>query len=308
MLHTLHVPTIKNTDEHNAHSATFEIEPLHTGYGVTLGNALRRVMLSSLGGAAVLAFRIEGTNHEFSTLDGVKEDVVQIMLNMKRLRFKVYADGLQTVTITKKGAGVVTAADIETTADVEVVNPEHLIATLDNAKADFKAEIIVQKGRGYVPAEEHEHDFAEGFIAIDAIFTPIERVRYKVDDTRVGQITDLDKLVITIDTDDSISPRQALEESAAILVNQFRALTSEEQTAQFEVAVETVEESEEVSELNTRIEEMNLSARTTNALLNNEITTIKDLVTLTDGELKELKGFGSKALDEVQDIIKSLEL
>lgn len=308
----IHTPGVVNVDEHNNTSATFTVEPLHTGYGMTLGNSLRRVLLSSIAGAAVTAFKVEGATHEFTTLPGVKEDVVDIMLNLKGIRFRVFGGETQTLRIVKKGKGNVTAKDIQVNADVEIVNPEHVIATIDDAKADFVMDLTVEAGRGYRTIEEGTARKASDMIAVDAIFTPVLRVRYKVENTRVGQMTNLDKLHLTVDTDGSITPREAFEEASAILVNQYTALAGQtrvESTAHVTGEdADTSENSDEPAELMTSIEDLNLSARTTNALINNDIHTLKDLFSLSDGELRELKGFGSKALDEVKEKLAELEL
>ncbi len=217
----IHTPGVVNVDEHSATSATFTVEPLHTGYGMTLGNSLRRVLLSSIAGAAVTSFKVEGATHEFTTLPGVREDVVDIMLNLKGIRFRVFGGETQSLRIVKKGKGAVTAKDIQGNADVEVVNPEHVIATIDDDKASFVMDLVVEAGRGYRTIEEGTARKASDMIAVDAIFTPVLRVRYKVENTRVGQITNLDKLHLTVDTDGSITPSDAFEEASAILVNQL---------------------------------------------------------------------------------------
>lgn len=308
----IHTPGVVNVDEHGATSATFTVEPLHTGYGMTLGNSLRRVLLSSIAGAAVTSFKVEGATHEFTTVKGVKEDVVDIMLNLKGIRFRVFGDDAQTLRIVKKGKGVVTAKDIQVNADVEVVNPDHVIATIDDDKSDFVMDLVVEAGRGYRTIEEGTARKASDMIAVDAIFSPVLRVRYKVENTRVGQMTNLDKLHLTVDTDGSITPSEAFEEAAAILVNQYTALAGQTrvETATIGAADASgdVAANDEPAELMTSIEDLNLSARTTNALINNEIHTLKDLFSLSDSELRELKGFGSKALDEVKDKMAELEL
>ena len=314
MSKTIHTPGIVKIDDHDADSATFTIEPLHTGYGMTIGNSLRRVLLSSIAGAAVTAFKIEGVTHEFTTLPYVKEDVVDIMLNLKNVRFRVFNDQPQTLRITKSGKGKVTAKDITTNAEVEIVNPDQIIATLDDTKAKFVMDITVETGRGYRTIEEGATRKNSDMVAVDAIFSPVLRVRYKVENTRVGQMTDLDKLIITVDTDGSITPRDAFEEASAILVNQYTALAGQtrvEVSAPLSASEEleiTAEHGDEPPELMTPIEELNLSARTTNALVNNEIQTLKDLFSLSDVELRDLKGFGSKALDEVKEKMAELEL
>lgn len=309
MSKTIHNPTLASVDEHSATSATFVIEPLHTGYGMTLGNSIRRVLLSSIAGAAVTSFKIEGVTHEFTTVKGVSEDVVDIMLNLKQVRFRVFSDEPQALRLSKKGAGQVTAADIKTNADVEIVNPETPICTIDDPKAEVVIDLVVETGRGYRTVEESAAQRpTSDMIAVDAIFSPIVRVRYKVENTRVGQTTDLDKLVLTVDTDGSISPKDAFEEAAAILINQYTALAGQTRVEAAPALSQAREGEDDAAKLMTPIEDLNLSARTTNALLNNEIRTIKDLVTLGDDELRDLKGFGSKALDEVKEKLAEMEL
>lgn len=309
----IHTPGVVKVDEHSPNSATFTIEPLHTGYGMTLGNSLRRVLLSSIAGAAVTSFKIDGVTHEFTTVKGVKEDVVDIMLNLKAIRFRVFSDEPQTVRIVHQGKGAITAKAIQTTGEVEVVNPSHVIATADDEKAKFVADLVVETGRGYRTIEEGTARKSSDFVALDAIFTPVLRVRYKVENTRVGQITDLDKLLLTVDTDGSITPRDAFEEAAAILINQYTALAGQtrlEASAPLSLSGDLSDgkDADEPAELMTPIEDLNLSARTTNALINNDIHTLKDLFALSDTELRELKGFGSKALDEVKEKMAEMEL
>lgn len=308
----IHTPSLANIDDHSTNSATFVIEPLHTGYGMTLGNSLRRVLLSSISGAAITSFKVDGVSHEFTTIKGVKEDVVEIMLNLKGIRFRVYGDDVQTIRLVKKGKGSVTAKDIQTNADVEIVNPEHVIATIDDDKTSITIDLAVEVGRGYRTIEETANSKPSDHIAIDAIFSPVLRVRYKVDNTRVGQVTDLDKLSVTVETDGTISPRDAFEEASAILVNQYTALAGQTRVEVAAPITASSDENEsgddEPAELLTSIEDLNLSARTTNALINNDIHTLKDLFSLSDSELRELKGFGSKALDEVKEKLAELEL
>lgn len=314
----IHTPGVVTVDDHGATSSTFVIEPLHSGYGMTLGNSIRRVLLSSISGAAVTSFKIEGVTHEFTTVPGVKEDVVDIMLSLKGVRFRIYGNDVQELRIVKKGKGAVTAKDIQVNADVEVVNPEHHIATLDDDKAEFVLDMVVETGRGYRTIEEGSEKKASDMIAVDAAFSPVTRVRYKVENTRVGQMTDLDKLLITIETDGTITPRDAFEEASAILVNQYTALAGKTRVESGEQlmahgATSTAghtasDNADEPAALSTSIEDLNLSARTTNALINNDIHTIKDLFSLSDAELRDLKGFGSKALDEVKEKLAELEL
>lgn len=198
------------------------IEPLHHGYGTTIGNALRRVLLSSLPGAAVTAMKIKGAQHEFSALNGVKEDVLDIMLNLKKLRMKVHTEEPVVLKLSAKKEGEVTAADIEPNADVEIVNPELVIATLTDKSAGLEMEITVSRGRGFLPTEEREEAPTEiGVIAIDAMFSPVRTVGLKVENTRVGEITNYDKLLMTIVTDGSITPQEAVEQATKILLNHF---------------------------------------------------------------------------------------
>ncbi len=311
----IHTPTLASIVDHDDRSSTFIVEPLQNGYGMTLGNSIRRVLLSSIAGAAVTGFKIEGVNHEFTTLPGVKEDVVAIMQNLKGIRFRVFNDEVQVLRLVKKGKGPVKASDIQLNADVEVVNPGHEICTIDDNKTNLVIDLTVETGRGYRALDEQgTNKKASDMILLDALFTPVLRVRYKVENTRVGQATDLDKLLITIVTDGSISPRDAFEEASAILVNQYTALAGQTKVESGGTLTDGSEESlsgdhaEEPSELMTSIEDLNLSARTTNALVNNDIHTIKDLLSLSEAELRDLKGFGNKALDEVKEKMAELEL
>ena len=309
----IQTPSLVAVDDHSAISSTFVIEPLQGGYGMTLGNSLRRVLLSSIAGSGITSFKIEGATHEFTTINGVKEDIVAIMLSLKGLRFRVYGDEPQHLRISKKGKGTVTGKDIQGNADVEVVNTDQLIATIDDDKASFVMDIVVETGRGYRPIEESTAKKQSDFIALDTIFSPVLRTRYKVEKTRVGQQTDLDRLSITIDTDGTITPRDAFEEAAAILVNQYTALAGKTRVVAHEAPAATsndgyaVTEGDDTGMLNTSIEDLSLTARTTNALVNNDIHTVQDLLSLSDAELRDLKGFGSKALDEVKEKIAELE-
>lgn len=307
MSKVIHNPALSSVDEHSATSASFVIEPLHAGYGNTLGNSLRRVLLSSIKGGAITAFRIEGVSHEFTTVAGIKEDVVDIMLNLKNVKVKVSTDEPVELRLEKKGTGTITAADIKTSADVQIINTDQIIATIDDPKTSIVMDLVVESGRGYETIEQSSvNRLHSDMIALDAIFSPVLRVRYKVDSTRVGQETNLDRLQLNVETDGSISPREAFEEASAILVNQYTALAG---STIVEAAPALGQDTEEESnELNTPIEELNLSARTANALINNEIRTVRDLVTLSEQDLRELKGFGSKALDEVKDKLAELEL
>lgn len=303
MLHPIQLPELKPVRE-EGNKATFVVEPLHSGYGMTLGNSLRRVILSSLGGAAVTAVKIDTVAHEFSTIEGVKEDVVEIILNLKKLRFRVFSDEPQFLVLSANKKGEVTAANIKTTADVEIVNPDQIIATLDKDKTNLGMEIKVEKGRGYVPVENREAEKLEvGMIAVDALYSPIVRVRYSVENTRVGQMTDLDRLTMEIETDGTITPHDAIRQAAETLVEHFRVVAGNMTT---EGAAPAAPAAVDSGSSKINIEEINLSPRTSNALINNDIKSVKDLLKLSDTELRELKGFGSKAYEEVKEKIAEL--
>lgn len=307
MTKVIYNPALAGIEDLSSTSAEFDISPLYPGYGNTLGNSLRRVLLSSIEGAAIVAFRIEGVSHEFTTVSGVKEDVVDIMLNIKNVRLKCYSDEPIELRLEKKGSGIVTAGDIKTTPDVEVVNKDQVICTIDDPKKSIVMDFVVENGRGYQTIEEStDKRLHDDMIAVDAIFSPVLRVRYKVENTRVGQDSNLDKLIMNIETDGSLTPREAFEQAAAILVNQYTALAGSTVVASAPALGQ--DEEDEKNELNTPIEELNLTARTANALINNDIRTVHDLVTLSEQDLRELKGFGSKALDEVNEKLAELEL
>lgn len=303
MLHDIHLPQLKTLKEEK-NIATFAIEPLYPGYGMTLGNSLRRVLLSSLPGAAVTAVKIDGVSHEFATIPNIKEDVVEIILNLKKLRVKLHSDE-EYLTLSASGTGEVTAKDIKPNANVEIANPDLLIATMDNKQAKLDMEIKVEKGRGYVQIEKREGEkLGIGMIAIDALYAPIVKVRYNVEAMRVGQMTDLDRLVVEVETDGSLTPNEAIEQASEILVDHFLVLSGKDSVQRKEKIEEGAESESPASKI--LIEEVNLSPRTTNALLNNELKTIEDVLSLTDSELKNLKGFGTKAYEEVKDKIAEL--
>jgi len=226
------------------HSATLVVEPCYYGYGTTLGNALRRVLLSSLPGAAVTAVKIDGASHEFAGLENVKEDILEVILNLKELRMKVHSDEPVRLSLNTKGEKKVTAADIDANADVEIANPDLVIATLTDKKAELNMEIIVEKGRGYVPVEEREDEKPElGTIAVDAVFSPVREVGYKVENARVGDVTNYDKLVMDIETDGTITPKEAVDQSVKVLLDYFSLLSDQEAPAE-----KTEEETEEGEE------------------------------------------------------------
>ncbi len=284
----------------------FIIQPLERGFGVTLGNALRRVLLSSLQGAAITAIRIDGVQHEFSTIKGVQEDVVDLVLNLKEVRIKLLNKRPDKVSIHLKGPGEFKARDIENyTADFEVLNPDHHIATL-NEDADFHMEIRVGKGRGYVPAEENKPlEASIGLIPIDAIFSPIRNVRYLVENVRVGQRTDYEKLVLEIETDGSLTPDDALTYAGKILRDHIQLFINFEIEPEEEEAQEIDEEILRIKKLlRMSVDELELSVRSHNCLKNANIKNISDLVRLDESELLKFRNFGRKSLQEIQEILE----
>lgn len=303
----IHDARLTSVKELGTNSKEFVISPLYYGYGNTLGNSLRRVLLSSIKGAAITAFEIEGTNHEYTAIPGVREDVVDIMLNLKNIHFKLDSDEAVELTLEVKGSEQVekdgekrvTADNIKLPEGIEVNNPNQVICHIDDPNFVLKMRFIVENGRGYMTIEEssNQRKYAN-MIAVDAVFSPVLRVRYKVENTRVGQDTNLQQLALTIDTDGTIRPEDAFEEAAAILVNQYQALAG---STVIESAPTPGEEARATDkELQIPIESLGLSARTTNALINNEIRTVAELIQLDDVQLRDLKGFGAKAHDEVR--------
>lgn len=277
----------------------YKIEPLEPGYGTTLGNALRRVLLSSIGGAAITSIRIEGIYHEFSTIPGVREDVTQIVLNVKRIRLRSYADRQVKLWLQARGKGVVRAGDIECPSTVEIVNPDLVIATLDDDSAYLDMELTVEKGRGYRPAEEHEN-LPIGLIPVDAIFSPITKVNYVVERTRVGQMTDYDRLIMEIWTDSTISPGDALAYAAQVLV-QYCSLIAESSKVE-----ELVEEAPGGVAIpphlyQVSIDELELSTRTYNCLKRAGISDIGQILEMDDKDLKAIRNLGEKSLQEIRE-------
>lgn len=306
MSNTILKPAVTSVKELAQNSSVLTIEPLASGYGQTLGNSLRRVLLSSIEGSAITAFKIDGVGHEFTTIPGVKEDVLEIMLNLKSVVLNSHKDEPVEYTVRKKG-GVLTAADLAGSADFDVVDDSQVIATIDDPNHELVLTIVVERGRGYQTIEESSaHRLHSDMIAVDAPFSPVRRVRYAVEKTRVGDNVDLDKLVITVDTDGSITPNDAFEQAAAILVNQYKAIAGQTVVADAEPAA-TAESDDATGMLSMSIEELGMSARTTNALISNNINTVGDLVSLTDDELEDLKGFGAKAKEEVKARVAELE-
>ncbi len=303
----------------NDQSGKFEIMGCYPGYGMTLGNALRRVLLSSLKGAAVTSVKIKGVSHEFSTLDGVMEDAVQIILNLKKIRFRLHTDESVKVSLKFKGEGKVTAAAIKGSSEVEVVNPEQIIATITDKKVELEMELEVSNGLGYVPIDQQERGEKEiEVIAIDAVYTPIRRVNYEVENMRVGKRTDYNKITLEIVTDGSITPQEAFSKAVVLLVEQFSVLGGIEVVEEKPVVeiqeAELIEEvavakEEEFDPLKVKVTELkNLSTRTLNVLETNKIVKVKDIVKHTEEGLKGLEGMGDKGIKEIKKSVGELGL
>ena len=287
----------------------FVIEPLERGFGVTLGNALRRTLLSSLQGCSITAVRIDGVLHEFSTLPGVIEDVTEIILNLKQVRMKLHGDGPKRGTFETKGKGEVRAGDLQVDADVEILNPELHIASL-NRDGDLRMEVEINGGRGYVSADQHSQaDRPIGVIPIDSLFSPVTRVNYTVEATRLGQRTDYDKLTLEVWTDRSILPADAVAWAAKILRDHFSLFIHFEEAIEEEVEEEVDEEVMRVRQLlDKSVEELELSVRSSNCLRAAEIKSIGDLVQKSEPEMLKYRNFGRKSLKEIQDILGEMGL
>jgi DNA-directed RNA polymerase subunit alpha len=286
----------------------FSAEPFERGFGTTIGNSLRRVLLSSLEGAAVSSIRIEGVLHEFSSIPGVVEDVTDIILNIKKLRFKMHTDKPKTITIDVEGPGAVYGSHIDTDADIEVLTPDLLIATLDK-DARFTIEMTVKKGRGYVPSERNkEADMPIGVMPIDSIFSPIQKVNYWVESARVGQETDYDKLIMEVSTDGSVRPDDAVAYAAKILKDHLGIFINfEEEGEIIEAEAEEVEDKFNENLLRS-VNELELSVRSANCLKNANIKNISDLVQRSEGEMLKTKNFGRKSLNEIKEILTEMGL
>ncbi len=297
----------KIIDETASHGR-YEIDGLYPGYGHTLGNSLRRIILSSLPGAAITSVKIKGVQHEFSTIAGIKEDVIRIILNLKRIRINMITDEPQILTLKIKGIKNVTAADIECPGQVSVVNGDQEIANLTDKNAELDMELTVQKGLGYVAKEMLQKDKVEiGVIALDAAFTPINKVSYEVENMRVGNRTDFNRLVVSIDTDSTIAPRKALETAIAIMISQLKAIVGfkeEEEVTPEPITEESEENKEEMEDfLKTRIESLELSQRTVNALINANIRTVGGLARKKEKDILEIDGLGTKGIEEIRDLL-----
>ena len=302
-------------------TGVYEIEGLYPGYGYTLGNSLRRIILSSMPGAAITAVKIEGASHEFTTVEGVREDVISMILNLKKVRFHLTGDMPQTATLVVKG-GTAKASDFKTSSELEVLNPEQYIAEVESKSKGLTMEITVEKGMGFVPRESLKKEKVDiGSIFVDAIFSPIRRVSYEVENMRVGDRTDFNRLRMTIETDGTITAREAFEDSVKIMVEQLRAITDLKEIAakraepvakapsEDVVASAGSENKEDMTEvLKTRIDSLQLSTRTLNSLSAGGIRTLGGLIQKTSPDLLELDGFGEKGLTEVEELLTGFGL
>ncbi len=291
-------------------SGVYEIDGLYPGYGHTLGNSLRRIILSSLPGSAVTSVKIAGISHEFSVIPGVKEDAITILLNLKKMRLSVVSDEAQTLTLKVKGPKEVTAGDIKVSGGVEIMNPELIIANLTDKSAELDVEITVEKGLGFVSKEELQKNRVDiGHITVDAIFSPIRRASYEVENMRVGDRTDFNRLRMFIETDGTITPKEALEKSIETMIHQLKAIVGfkEEEVIMPSSSMKEVSAKEDVDDdsLKTRIETLNLSARTLNALSNANIRTVGGLARKKEKDILEIEGLGSKGLTEIKEVLET---
>jgi len=283
-------------------------EPLERGFGVTLGNALRRVLLSSLQGAAVTAIQIDGVVHEFSSLEGVREDVVDIVLNIKQLALRMHAEGPKRMTLRATGPGVVTAGQIDVPSDIEVLNPDHIICTLDDG-ASVRMELTVQNGKGYVASEMNRPEDAPiGLIAVDALYSPVKRVAYRVEPTRQGQSLDYDKLILEVETNGAVSPVDAVAYASRILQDQLQIFITFDEPKKPAEAVDGKPDLPFNPALLKKVDELELSVRSANCLKNDNIVYIGDLIQKTEGEMLRTPNFGRKSLNEIKEVLTTMGL
>ncbi len=288
-------------------TTTLVAEPLERGYGLTLGNALRRILLSSLRGAAVTAVQIDGVLHEFSSITGVREDVTDIVLNIKEIAIRMEGEGPKRMVVRKQGPGTVTAGDIQTVGDVEILNPDHIICTLDEG-AEIRMEFTVDAGKGYVAAERNRAEDAPiGLIPIDSLYSPVRKVSYKVENTREGQVLDYDKLTLTLETDGSVSGEDAVAFAARILQDQLSIFVNFEEPRREEPA-EQVTELAFNPALLKKVDELELSVRSANCLKNDNIVYIGDLIQKTEAEMLRTPNFGRKSLNEIKEVLAAMGL
>lgn len=287
--------------------ATVIAEPLERGFGLTLGNALRRVLLSSLQGAAITSVQIDGVLHEFSSIAGVREDVTDIILNIKEIAVKMPGTGPKRMVVRKQGPGVVTAGDIQTVGDVEILNPEHVICHLDDG-AEIRMEFTVNTGKGYVAADRNRPEDAPiGLIPVDSLYSPVRKVSYRVENTREGQVLDYDKLTLTVETDGSLKPEDAVAFAARIIQDQLSIFVNFEEPEK-DTKVETIPELAFNPALLKKVDELELSVRSANCLKNDNIVYIGDLIQKTEAEMLRTPNFGRKSLNEIKEVLAQMGL
>jgi len=287
--------------------ATIVAEPLERGFGTTLGNALRRILLSSLQGAAITSVKIDGVLHEFSSIANVREDVTDIILNIKEIAISMQSEEPKRLTLRKEGPGIIRAGDIQATGDIHILNPEHVICTLDD-KAEVRMEFKVESGKGYVPSERNRPEDAEiGLIPIDSIYSPVKRVSYKIENTREGQILDYDKLIMTVETDGSMSPEDSVAYAARILQDQLSVFINFAEPSRA-IPEETHPELEFNAALLKKVDELELSVRSANCLKNDNIVYIGDLIQKTEAEMLRTPNFGRKSLNEIKEVLAQMGL
>lgn len=286
---------------------TLVAEPLERGFGLTLGNALRRIMLSSLQGAAVTSVQIDGVLHEFSSIAGVREDVTDIILNIKELAIRMRSEGSKRMVVRKQGQGAVTAADIQTVGDIEILNPDLVLCTLDEG-AEIRMEFTVDTGKGYIAAERNRPEDAPiGLIPVDSLFSPVRKVSYKTENTREGQVLDYDKLTMTVETDGSITAEDAVALSARILQDQLSVFINFDEP-QREIIQEPEQELAFNPALLKKVDELELSVRSANCLKNDNIVYIGDLIQKTEGQMLKTPNFGRKSLNEIKEVLATMGL
>ncbi len=313
---TIVLPSKPKVVKEEGNRGFYEIDGLYPGYGHTLGNSLRRVILSSIEGAAITSLKIKGVGHEFSAMEGVKDDVIMMILSLKKLRLKLHGDEPQVIKLSAKGARELTGKDIKAPTQVEVMNPEQYINEITDKSGEVDIEMTVEKGLGYMPKESIQKERVEiGSIALDAIFSPVRRVNYEVENMRVGNRTDFNKLTIMIETDGSITPREALEKSIHTMIVQLKAIVGfkEEEVVEAKKIEEpkkmdAVDKDQIDDILKTRIESLDISQRTINALMNANIRTLGGLARKRERDILEVEGMGSKGILEIKKVLKEFDL
>ncbi len=290
-----------------SHVATIVAEPLERGFGTTIGNSLRRILLSSLQGAAITSVQIDGVLHEFSSIPGVREDVTDIVLNLKDMAIRLHGDGPKRMTLRAEGPGIVTASLVETGHDIEIMNPDHLICTLDEASI-LNMEMTVESGKGYVPADRNRSEESPiGTIPIDALYSPVKKVAYRVENAREGQILDYDKLTMNVETDGTVTPDNAVAYAARILQDQVQLFINFEEPS-IETRAEVSVEPEFNRNLLRKVDELELSVRSANCLKNDDIVYIGDLIQKTEAEMLRTPNFGRKSLNEIKEVLSQMGL